>query len=364
MPEGSLKLHETLTLVSRLEEEHRILQEKFYRLREQFETSYQTLEAITTHISEGLIFIGHDKTIPLLNLTAEKILGISRAKIFPLPYTDLFEDTFFGFSIEHALAHPTTVHRLVLTLNNNREVEVSTSSIPHKGILIVLRDRTEIKHLEQIISHNDRMKELGEMAATLAHEIRNPLGGIEGFAALLLRDLNDPNHLAMVESITRGSRALNRLVTQVLDFARPLDLHFAPVNLVTILQEAISLFSATSSSCVCHFKIEVPSFIFSADQERLLLVFLNFFRNSVEAGSPCIHIFLDANGLLSIRDEGEGIDKENLEKIFTPFFTTKSYGTGLGLAEAYKVIQAHGGTLTIQSEKGKGTEVICLLKKS
>lgn len=343
------------------------LLDKFEKLQKKLEDSHQTLEEIVGHMSDGLIFITLQGTISLFNSAAEALTGCKRSLLIDSPFSEHFDDALFGFSMSQALASSIYMQRRIfLTLNESelsKEIDISVSSIPQKGILMLLRDRQEIQQLEMSAHQSDRLKELGEMAATLAHEIRNPLGGIAGFASLLARDLKDPEQVKMVHHILEGATALNALVTNVLDYARPLSLHFMPTDLRELVAETLELAKADSLACPCDFEMPPESCIFSLDRKRMKGVLLNVLRNAFEAPSERVSITLTPDGSLSIADQGPGISAANLEKLFTPFFTTKAQGTGLGLAEAYKTVQAHGGSLTVQSTEGKGTTFTIKLQR-
>ncbi len=336
----------------RLEDAHEELQNKFEVLREKLDASHQTLEQIINHMSGGLLFITQNGIVTLYNPAAALITDIPQEEVTGVSYWENFSDTLFGFPLGIALKNGHTPGRVFLSLSNGREVEVEPALIPEKGVLILLNDRTELKQLESSLQQGDRLKDLGEMAATLAHEIRNPLGGIEGFASLLKRDLTKPDQKRMVNAILEGSRTLNTLVTNVLEYARPLVLHFAPTDLAEFIEETARL--SCASGHPCQVRIE-KNHTTSIDSGRMRLVLLNLIRNSFEAGSSHVEIVLTQEGEIEVKDEGEGISPERIEKIFTPFFTTKTTGTGLGLAEAYKVVRAHGGTITVDSKVGKGT---------
>ncbi len=129
------------------------------------------------------------------------------------------------------------------------EIEAGLTPILSKGVMIILRDLTEQRRLEQAVLHNERLKELGQMAATLAHEIRNPLGGIQGFASLLASDLKDlPAQQKMAKEIVEGASVLNQLVTNVLHYARPLDIHFEVVSVNQLIEECINWLKADSAT--------------------------------------------------------------------------------------------------------------------
>lgn len=338
-----------------LEEAHAKLQEEFNTLRSKLEISHQTLEQIINHMSDGLLFVSQKGNITLYNPAAAHIMQIPQEGVLDTPFWEHFSDSLFGFPLANALKTGHLPGRIFLSLSNEKEIEVAPTLIPSKGILLLLNDRTELKRLEKSLQLNDRLKELGEMAATLAHEIRNPLGGIEGFASLLKRELQKPDEIRMVDAILTGSRALNLLVTNVLDYARPQVMHFAPTRLATLIEETAEL--SCASGHPCKVKIE-KEYTLSIDAKRMQLVLLNLIRNAYESRARHVWLLLTEEGTIRVTDDGEGIKPELLEKIFTPFFTTKTKGSGLGLCEASKVMRAHGGNITIESNVGKGTSII------
>jgi PAS domain S-box-containing protein len=339
-----------------LEAAYASLQEQFYALKEKLESSRQTLEQMVTYISDGLMFITVEGKITLVNPAAAELIGHTCDRMVHGEYWDHFPDHFFGFSMREALKKSSFHQRIFLTLNDEKEIEVSTSSIPQKGVVLLLCDRTEQQRLEKGLNQTERLKELGEMAAALAHEIRNPLGGIEGFAQLLKRDLETPTQQRMIQAILEGTRTLKHLVAEVLDYARPMRLHFASVDLVDLIQKTLILASASANMPTCSFKCAHAAYPLVIDQEQIKLVLLNLLRNAHEAKATVVEIDLTEQGALIVSDNGAGMSQKELKKIFTPFFTTKARGTGLGLAHALAVIKAHDGTLEVASEEGKGTQ--------
>lgn len=306
------------------------------------------LHQVVNELVDGLILINSEGLISICNHTATKLLKLKDAT--NSSYSTIFSDTFFGFSMSEALLSPEKRHRTFLTLDEEHEIEVTTSWSA-QGLTLLLHDRTEVAHLERSSSQSERLSQLGEMAARLAHEIRNPLGGIQGFASLLKDELQDREHQNMASAIINGTKSLNSLVTSVLEYAKPLSLHFAPIDLIETAKEACEL-----SGKKANLKTSLTTWPYSGDKERLKLTFLNLIHNGWEASNTCVQIKI-TESKISFTDTGAGIKKEHLEKIFTPFFTTKSFGTGLGLPEAKKVIEAHGGEISIHSIEKQGTTI-------
>ena len=240
------KLQNNFRIVStKLGETDERLQKKMLEL--DLVTHY--LQNIVTHISEGILFIGQSGVINTYNNAAEKILGVKQSTALFHNFWDFFPDDLLGFSLTEALTKneaPSLIHFCL----NDKELEVSISFVSkgpktHQGVVLLFRDITEIRRLQVRTQLHDRMKELGEMAAFVAHEIRNPLGGILGFASLLKRELEaEEKNTQKVDYIIEGTKILNQLVENVLHYARPLKLKLAPQDLRKVIHKLIDLLNA------------------------------------------------------------------------------------------------------------------------
>jgi signal transduction histidine kinase len=249
---------------------------------------------------------------------------------------------------------------------------LSDSEGNHLGAVEVFFDLTRTKELEEEITRVKTLAALGEMAATVAHEVRNPLGGIAGFAALLERDLkpDDPRR-RLVGKIIQGVEILNRLVVNLLNYTRAVKLNPQRLDFVEFLNDTLNFFRMDLSSDVKntsvnkHFPTDgIECWI---DPEQFRQVILNILRNSVQAMPDGGKIDIYSNLIsrkredkvvLKVTDNGMGMNPETQKKLFTPFFTTKDGGTGLGLPTVKKIVEAHKGTVEIESEPDKGTTVI------
>ena len=234
------------------------------------------------------------------------------------------------------------------------------------GALEVFNDLTEVKRLEAEVQRVQTLAALGEMAATVAHEIRNPLGGIAGYAGMLERDLaaDDPNR-RLVHKITEGVGRLNRIVVSLLNYTRPLSLNVHPVNLAALVEETTAFFAIDIERSREDIRIErafpADELICRVDPEQLQQVILNLLQNAMQAmpegGAIEVGLRAEGNtGVLIVGDTGVGMDDEVREKLFTPFFTTKEDGTGLGLVTSKKIIDAHNGQIRVDSEPERGTQ--------
>lgn len=345
------------------------------------------LEAILNHISQGIIFIDLNGIVTTYNAAAQQILQIPEKNFLLHPFTDFFDDAFLGFSLQKAFATKQCPQTSFLSWRQQgqvTELEVEATfvsmsqeayplahrqsfSTPIQGLLVLLHDISKLRRLQQIAHRHDRLKELGELAAHLAHEIRNPLGGIKGFATLLQQELQDrPDLKQMASYIVQGADDLNQFVSQVLHYARPFQLHVENIDLVNFIDEIRQLLQADPAwnvNIIFTIQSSVPTLLTPFDSQLLKSALLNLFVNAVQAmpegGRLSVALESDPSWVvIRIEDTGVGIAPENLPNIFSPFFTTKETGNGLGLAEVHKVIQAHQGWIEVQSEVGKGTTFI------
>jgi signal transduction histidine kinase len=231
-------------------------------------------------------------------------------------------------------------------------------------MIVLFRDVSETFRLQQIAHRNDRMKELGEMAAKVAHEIRNPLGGIRGYASLLFRDLaHSPSLQEMAGLILEGTKALERLVTTVLECSRPIAIQPETTEVGTFLRSVIRLCKADpslSERILWQMHIPHAPILAPIDKDALQAALLNLLYNAIQAmphgGTLTVSsLQLESCCQISIKDTGIGMNEEALSSLFSPFFTTKKTGNGLGLVEAQKIVQAHHGKIDVLSRVGQGT---------
>ncbi len=216
----------------------------------------------------------------------------------------------------------------------------------------------------------ERLAALGEMAAGLAHEIRNPLGAIRGAAQLLDPSADKPESQFLRVIIEEVDR-LNRVVTQFLDYSKPFAIEPKPVELGSLVRKTIDhMRPALPAGIRLEFRPPHGPVRVDASAEQLMQVLINIVQNSVhalhETRAPAIEIGLetrraDGEVILYVEDNGKGIRREDIEKLFIPFFTTSPGGTGLGLSISQKIVAAHGGRIEVNSEQGRFTRVSVIL---
>lgn len=243
--------------------------------------------------------------------------------------------------------------------------DAAGQTIMYQGFNI---DITALDLLQERLSRSERLATLGQVAAGIAHEIRNPLVGIGSTTALLMDDTpqSDPRH-AELEIILRETRRLDRIVNQIIDYARPREV--APITFAVedLLGETVKVLEASLAAKRIEVAKEVPpgGLTLHADRDQLKQVLLNLIQNAVDASPEGGRVTLSAFSMpgdrgpglvLKVADAGCGIHSEDLAHAFEPFFTKgKHRGTGLGLAICRNIIEAHGGDIQLTSEVGKGT---------
>jgi PAS domain S-box-containing protein len=236
------------------------------------------------------------------------------------------------------------------------------------GAVLLMIDLTEIRRLQELSSYSEKMASLGEMSAGLAHEIRNSLAAVMGFAKLAEKSKNlDDKTVKLVEAIRDESVAAETILSRFLNFAKPLDFRPEAVNFSQLINSTLENLSHPNLEIInirCRPIDDIP--LFSGDPVLLRQALANLLLNACDAMPDGGDIVLDVkvekkktNGtsdlLISVADNGAGIASESLDKIFEPFHTDKPHGTGLGLALVKKIVVLHEGRIDVHSKPGKGT---------
>jgi len=224
-----------------------------------------------------------------------------------------------------------------------------------------LSDEVERKNLE--LARRERLSALGEMAAGLAHEIRNPLGGIQMYVSLLARDLTQ-SQMEVAQKISKGVRALDDLVGEVLVFAGDGEPRPSRVRLKEVVSQALELAEVKRDehNVTVEVSADVATTELLVDEGQLLRAILNLLMNAIEAAPSAGHVWIGCNvqagegmAAIGVSDDGEGIALGMRDRVFNPFFTTKDQGTGLGLAIVHRIAEAHGGRVSAAPRLGGGS---------
>lgn len=358
-----------------LAESNRELQVRNNELIDKYEELRQVssrLESVIESMTDGLLVVGPDGRIERCNSSVKSMLVHVHEPIETALLADVIGVDNLSAQLDLVLAGgpPVLNHTWSITHPDGSGHAFLVSLAPITapdgavfGALCNLRDITEIRRLEKRLHHHERLAALGEMAASVAHEIRNPLGTIEGFARLLRRDLAEmPQHLRLAERIVAGTQNLNYVITNLLTYARPMHLQMGVVPVSRVLDACRETLQDRAKRSEVQLELDQPEdeLQVQGDERQLVQALLNLGINAIEAcdsGQTVRVEVTDGQGavLVRIRDQGRGMDDELLAKIFDPFFTSKEGGTGLGLSLTKKIIDGHGGEISVSSTPGHGS---------
>jgi len=362
----------------------------------QKQVDYNQLEAFNRNVIQsldsGLLTVDLSGKVNFFNRTAEKIFNRKGDDIRNISIYDLFPkiSEVIG-EVEKKTSDPSTDYQryeTTLTDENGQKTYLGFSISPltdpqgeRIGHTLIFQDITKFKEMEEQMKRFDKMAAIGSLAAGMAHEIRNPLASLSGSIQMLKSELSLDEHQEHLMEITlRESERLNALITDFLLFAQPPQIHPFPVEISTLLDETIELFTHSPSF---HEGIRLSrpcpgeTILAMVDRDQIKQVFWNLLINASQAISDGgeIHIQLEKGNealwrmtlpflfyrrskewvRIAISDSGNGIASEEKEKIFEPFYTTKESGTGLGLSIVHKIIENHQGAIKVESEVGRGS---------
>jgi two-component system sensor histidine kinase HydH len=232
------------------------------------------------------------------------------------------------------------------------------------GQVLLFKDLSEVYALRQAVARSQRLAAVGKLAAGVAHEIRNPLSSIKGFATYFRDRYRDNAEDGRIATVMIGEvDRLNRVVSQLMEVARPVSLARQPVSPAALVENTLLLVGEqlAAAGVTVQRRLEAGRAAVALDADRVGQVLLNLVLNAIEAMQPGGGtLSLEAESgptgaVLRVGDTGRGIAPEDLPRIFDPYFTTKSAGTGLGLAIAHNIVEAHGGQIGVESRPGQGT---------
>ncbi|MBN1472732.1 MAG: PAS domain-containing protein [Syntrophaceae bacterium] len=234
------------------------------------------------------------------------------------------------------------------------------------GKILLARNVTALRGMEKEVARSRHLNAIGSLAAGVAHEIRNPLSSIKGFAVYLKQKLSgnmDDEHTADI--MIAETERLNRVISQLIEFARPLKLKKEKTDFPALVKQTLKLVEAEAQKNNVQVDVRSPDYLpeVEVDADKIKQVLLNIFLNALAAmtdgGHLSVELLQTQNTLeVVVSDTGTGIDEKDLPLIYDPYFTSKPYGTGLGLAVAQKIMEAHSAFLQIESRAGTGTKVI------
>ncbi len=333
-------------------------------------------ERIVESIRSGVVTTDFEGRIYTFNLAAEEITGYSEQTIRGKHVSILFGELKDSIASSlQALDKGTSSPRFEtdcltsegLRLRLGFSIAPLVSETNEKtGLVITFQDLTQVRTLEESSRRQDRLAAIGRMAASIAHEIRNPLAAMRGSIQMLRAEVdNDSSQAELMEIILRESDRLNRIITDFLSYARPRSLTQSRVDVGDLLHQTFALLRHSPEILETQKIIEeLPSepLLADADEGQLKQVFWNLSRNALQAmpqgGTLTASLKKNSNNRLRIAfaDTGRGMSADQVEHLFEPFSSTTG-GTGLGLSIVYQIIRDHGGTINVRSREGQGTTI-------
>lgn len=338
-----------------------------------YEEIAQLNTKIVSNIESGLLTTNPQGKIRVFNPYAEYLTGMSQADVYDKPLGSLFPE------LSNSIDSLTDMIRgeFEYVSKDGLRMIIGFSVAPFEdvqeknaSVIVNFRDITAIRRMEEALKRADRLAALGELSARMAHEIRNPLAAMSGSVQMLAEHGSiGGNDGRLLDIVLRESDRLNKLITDFLAYARPPSPHMVAIDLKTTIEDMCLLLHADSRFDHIDIVNRIPSHVvIQADFHQISQVFMNLLHNSADAMPEGGTIVIESSFLLSgadgfrrspavlvsITDSGEGIDAETAKHVFEPFWTSKVYGTGLGLAIIYRIIEAHGGSISVESPPDGG----------
>ena len=364
------------SLAERVRISERALQEKAI--------DYAELErlnsSIVSTIDSGLLTVNSEGRIRAFNRYAETLTGVSQMEAYDRPLSSVvpglafFEDEIYGITqgeFEHDGRDGSQM------LFSFKSVPLTDKDGEIVGAILDLHDQTQMKRMAEELKRADRLAAVGELSARMAHEIRNPLAAISGSVQMVaLRECTDEKDKRLFSIILRETDRLDALLRDFLLYAKPAPPSKVPLNLRRVIADLCALLSTDPRLKGVVIENRVPDdFVILFDKNQCSQIFWNLLVNSAEAIVGEGHIAVEADrqveqvGLaddrgqlrIKVSDNGSGMSETDVKRVFEPFFTTKKGGTGLGLATVYRIVEAHGGRISVESAEGEGTCVTLYL---
>jgi two-component system sensor histidine kinase PilS (NtrC family) len=340
---------------------------------------------IVQNVTSGLITIDEKNRITSFNRTAEEITGYRLEEVYQKEIGEIFPKLFDGSQGLREASEGTRENRPLVRwetqfrTKEGKTLTLGFSASPLReaggqkiGSVIIFQDLTKLREMEDELKRADRLAAIGTMAAGMAHEIRNPLASISGSIEILREESHsDAQRKKLMDIILREVNRLNSLVEDFLLFARPSSSSKEVIQLKEVLEEILKVFAHSpdySQGIKVIANLEDPVSI-QGDPKQIRQVFWNLLINSAQSmphggelrvelrrySDPFPLAASSGRGEVVIRDTGNGISEEDLPKIFDPFFSTKKDGTGLGLSIVHRIVEGHGGKISVRSQIGRGT---------
>ncbi len=343
--------------------------QSYTRSRKLLQDSRAFASEMVANLPEGIIVTDTGRIVTFINPIAGEMLGLDPAEslgkdtetLLPSSLIDLMESLSTERIIEKEL-------ELTGSKGTALTVAVSITEIisedgDYVGTMFILRDLTQIRRLQATVQKQEKLAAIGNLAAGVAHEVRNPLSSIKGYATYFATLFEqDTEKKKAAEVMSAEVERLNRVISELLEISRPSDIKRQETDLPFLLKSSLRLIQqdaeTTGISIRSSYDENMPPVMIDPDRvtQALINLYINAIQAMPEGGELSIEVRDHGSGVLvNISDTGTGMDEETKNKIFDPYFTTKNTGTGLGLAVVQKVVEAHNGSIEVTSEQNNGT---------
>jgi two-component system sensor histidine kinase HydH len=350
--------------------------QNYYLVNRTLKQTQDYTRQVVASMANGLLSVDLDGKIISYNLLALELLGLEEYEVKQMDFNDLID--FRGTDLFETMGHCVSVldREINFHKKSGEVVPLAFSITPImgagdncQGAVIILRDLREIKQLEEQVRRSEKLAAIGELAAGVAHEIRNPLSSIKGFAQYLRHTLKDkPREKEYAETMVSEVDRINTVVTDLLTFARPMEAELVPTDVTELIEHTVRLIQADAQTRNINIQMHISDLSkVPLDANQMTQAILNLLLNALQAvkngGRIEVGAALNTSDLLLkmwVEDDGSGISADQKEKIFDPFFTTQEKGTGLGLAIVHKIVENHNGEINLESPpvgKKQGTRI-------
>lgn len=343
----------------------------------------QDTQALTSemvaNIPEGIIVCGADGLITYINDIAIRLLGLDAThseSMSGIPAADVLQSDIWTLRSRINDQQPVVEEEMDLDVGAEKKLPVSavaTNIVTEEGVLVghmfMIRDLSQVKQLQEEVRKADRMAAIGHLAAGVAHEVRNPLSSIKGYATYfgMLFDEGSENRKA-AEVMSAEVDRLNRVISELLEMARPAEINEKPTDIRELLESSLRLVKQEAENAGVTVSMDIAPEVgkVPVDPDRMTQAMINLYVNAIQAmeSGGRLHVRARMQGprlVLEVADSGPGLPAEALPRVFDPYFTTKQTGTGLGLAIVNKIIEAHGGSVLVERTGPDGTTFAIIL---
>jgi PAS domain S-box-containing protein len=338
-------------------------------VKEVFSTVKGNLDQVMRSLQESVVLFTSESRVVVVSAAAERFLGRSRDELLGKPVEEIFNDgNKLGRIVLDAFAIHQPITQREIELENGRRIQIALDFIADRGqrigALLTMRDAESVRRLENELEVSQRMASISRLTSGVAHEVKNPINAIAIHLELLREKLRTPDadssrHMKIIaDEINR----LDRVVKTLADFNRPIDPRFTTFDMRRLIDDVTQLAApdAARNGVIIESKLGDEPLLVNADGDLIKQAMLNVVLNGVQAMEQGGMLRVSARNhenrtTIEVRDEGKGIPPDIQDKVFNLFFTTKTEGSGIGLAVSYRVMQLHGGSLSFDTKAGTGT---------